>query len=308
MKVAIQDNEVLKTINPAKVVTYLKSNGWQQEIIDNDRVSVFIQRIDSGKELVIELPLKPEFRDFSRRMSEVIKTLEDAEQRSQLEIFTDIRTSWADVIRLRVHHPNLVDGSIPLEDSIRIQEYALNMILSAASSTIKPQTYFQEKMAKAVDYTRQLRIGQTEESNAYILTIISPLSIDKTHSNGEISPILPEPFERQVLKQLVSALETSRIAAENVASTGSLDAFIGTEQNGISANFCEAMVGINENSGNSGVEIALSWSPLLAMLDNVPDKVILPANYMPIIKQIGENFRANWQKEFGGKQAAVNSH
>jgi len=90
MKAVIRDLDVLKAIEPPQVATYLQANGWNQESMIADKASIWIQKTDAGEEFDILLPLKSEFTDFPILISQVIENLESAEDRSQLEIISDI--------------------------------------------------------------------------------------------------------------------------------------------------------------------------------------------------------------------------
>lgn len=99
MIVTVRDPDVLSSIQPPQVATYLQSHGWHKQSQFADRSSLWIQKNDSGEDVYIELPLKTEFRDFPLRMSEILETLEKAEKRSQLEILSDLFT-WLENIEI----------------------------------------------------------------------------------------------------------------------------------------------------------------------------------------------------------------
>lgn len=171
MKATVRDLDVLNAIQPLQAATYLRANGWHQQSQIADKASVWIQMTDSGEEFEILLPLKPESRDFPLLMSQVLETLEIAEQRSQLEILTTLTTSSADVIRVRVNHPDATDGSIPIDDCVLLLQSVRDMMLSAACSALEPKAYFPNpKPDRATKYLSRVSLGQTERGS-YILTV-----------------------------------------------------------------------------------------------------------------------------------------
>lgn len=93
MIVTVQDPNFLKAIEPHQVETYLEARGWHEQRRMDGNASIWIRRNDAGEEFEILLPLKQEFLDFPRRMSEVLQTLEIAEARSQLDILSDLIAS-----------------------------------------------------------------------------------------------------------------------------------------------------------------------------------------------------------------------
>ncbi|MGK7902080.1 MAG: hypothetical protein AB4352_11850 [Hormoscilla sp.] len=286
MKAIIRDVDVLNAIEPPQVVTYLQANGWH-EYSNNDLASTWT---DSGEKLEVLLPLKPEFTDFHRRMRDVLEILEYAEDRSQLEIISDIINYDADAIALRVP-PRIADkGRIPLATHIELIQSLRDTFLWAACATINRLAYFREPPSEALAYLGQLRLGFSPQYPACFVTILSP--IDSGYSNGNI------PFSRQVVNSWVQALEAIALAATQSLSTGNLSSFVGTEEQGVSANLCAAIARIYDIIGNSSIEIDLTWSPIFPV--EKPRQIIIPDRALRAIASIaslGNNFQENWQQE-----------
>ncbi|MEG3861886.1 hypothetical protein [Microcoleus sp. herbarium12] len=110
MIVTVRDPEILKNIQPEIVRAYLETHSWQEVRQIEDKVSIWNRQSETAEELEIMLPLKPEFLDFPRRMAEVLQTLEIAENRSQLEILSNLFTS-APNMTIQGIVTNLQEGS-----------------------------------------------------------------------------------------------------------------------------------------------------------------------------------------------------
>lgn len=96
MIVTIRDPEILNSLEPEHVCSYLRSHHWQEQRKLDDAACLWsylgaIANSEAPPELL--LPLKPDFLDFPRRMAEVLHNLEIVEQRSQLEILSDLFTT-----------------------------------------------------------------------------------------------------------------------------------------------------------------------------------------------------------------------
>lgn len=93
MKVTVRDSEILKSIEPGVLVSHLRTKGWYEKarIYDNDG-AVWRLKDNSGDEEEILLPIKQNLGDYAARISDVLKTLERVENRSQLEILSDLIT------------------------------------------------------------------------------------------------------------------------------------------------------------------------------------------------------------------------
>lgn len=88
MKASIQDKHILTAIRPLELSAYLRSTGWREIKVKEDRWAVWTKEGD----FEITLPLNRTFGDFAQRMGDALRTLEAVEERSQLEILNDILT------------------------------------------------------------------------------------------------------------------------------------------------------------------------------------------------------------------------
>ncbi|MEG3905132.1 hypothetical protein QUB19_22150 [Microcoleus sp. B4-C5] len=111
MIVTVRDPEILKNLQPEIVRTYLETHCWQEVRQIDDKASIWNRQSENSEELELLLPLKPEFLDFPRRMAEVLQTLEIAENRSQLEILSNLLTS-APNITIQGIVTNLQEGAV----------------------------------------------------------------------------------------------------------------------------------------------------------------------------------------------------
>jgi hypothetical protein len=280
MKETIRDTTVIHSINPSRVTTYLRSKGWHEQQPISDLASVWTLEADSG-EFEILLPLKPDLRDFVIRMSEVLQTLASVENRTQLEILRDFRNLLADIIRIRVNHEGIVNGSIPIQEGVQLFNSAKKLIWSAASSVVEPRPYFRGSFGEVNDYMRRLRIGPTEEGS-YVLTIISPFAEDSNLSDS---------FERKVTQTLFQALDIIRLAPQQELSAreGVLNEAV---QEGVSANLCEALSRMIDGSGEQGLSFHLRWSKALEIPSNVPAEILFSNEILPAIKEVKQKLKS----------------
>ena len=101
--------------------------------------------------------------------------------------------------------------------------------------------------------------------------------------------LVPDPFERQVTKTLASAISATRAAAMQAASTGSFEPFSSAVHCGVSANLCEALVGM---AAGGGLEISLSWARTRTPPPEAIRRVDLQADTIPVIEEAARVFRA----------------
>lgn len=94
MKVTIRDNEILKTVNPKVLEAHLIEKGWYEAgRIYNNAGAIWRLKQDAEDEFEILLPLSQTIGDYAARISDAIKTLEEVENRSQLDILSKLITT-----------------------------------------------------------------------------------------------------------------------------------------------------------------------------------------------------------------------
>ncbi len=287
MKVTVHDSALLASMRPLELASYLRSNGWEAQEWVPETYSVWTKRTDAGS-FEVTLPLVVRFRDYSLRISELLSTLETVEHRSQLEIISDLNTSNADVVRVSSDHRGMVNESIPIEDAVLLVQRSRDLMLSAACSTIEPRSYYPpRKFAQALDFLHRVRMGHTERGS-YVVTIVSPVApaLEDAHH------VIEDPYERRVTKTLSSALIGVQRAAERAIATATLDPFREAVQAGVSANLCDAIVGMAGTTGESrGVAFRFTWSRSRPLRDDNPNGVLLSADAMPVIQEAGRVLR-----------------
>lgn len=302
MKATVRDIDALRSVQPLEFAAYLRANGWQEYEHVPERASIWSLGTGSNGGYEILLPLRRDFRDFVNRISEALQTLEVAEQRSQLEILQELGTASADIVRVRVNPSDAANGSISLDNGVDLFQRAREMMLAAACAAVEPRSQYQtRKSNKAIQYLSKVHVGQTERGS-YVVNLLSrvapnleaatPLPTDDVTTLFPTEPFEEtDPFERIVTKTLAGALEATRTAAEYSAATGTIDYFTEAVARGVSANLCEAIVGMSESGGGQGLEIGLRWALARPARGNAPVKVSFPADTIPLIEEAARIFR-----------------
>ncbi len=290
MRALIEDHETLASLRPLDIAAYLRFHGWQPA---GDETSERAIRwvLQAEDEFEVLLPLDRAFRDFPLRISEALRVLSVVERRSETEVLHDLTIAAVDVVRVRTQSRGTEDSSLPIEDGVALVEQARNMMLAAACSAVEPRPqYPTRKPTRAVEYLRNLRLGQTERGS-YVVTLISPVPPQLTADEaGRLFDDVEEPFERRVVRTLASALQAAKRAAASVAMRADgIGAFRRGVEQGVSANLCEALA---EMSGESrgGVAISFAWS-LTRRAPEELSAVTLDDDAMPTISEAARVLR-----------------
>jgi hypothetical protein len=299
MRVSIRDPQILKSLRPLELAAYLRSSGWHKVSEKSNIWANWVREISSGEEIEVTLPLDPQLGDFALRMSDLLCSIEAVEERPQLEILDDLLESSADVIRVRITNAELADGTVPIEDGSQFFYKAKDLMLAAACAAVSPRAYYpSKKPAQAMDYIRRVRLGQTERGS-FVLKIVSRVTPCLSGGNGRLFD-MEEPFERLVTQTLSHGLASVRTAAGEAASSGKIESFIGAVDKGVNANLCEAITGMASTSeGDQALEVSFSWSRHRPISSGFPfpNKIILPPDTMPVIREATRYFKETSPRE-----------
>jgi hypothetical protein len=210
----------------------------------------------------------------------------------EIVTYRDLIGTDRDVVRVRAYSSD-DDGAVPIDAGVKLVAQAREMLLAAACAARSQQPLYRAGANKeAIDYVRRVKLGQTEHGS-FVVTLLAPVppllqpSLDPSWID-----INDEPLERQVTRRLMIALEASRNAAE-LALSGDGLAFEQAVASGVSANLCEAVAALIEQS--SGLDISLTW----ARTRPAPEekcKVTFSANDAEILKEAARTFRLRQPK------------
>lgn len=254
MKAKILDADALAAITPTALVAYARAQGWRRK--EPYGASSDVYQGEGLPELVI--PRTEQLSDYVSVVSLLIGLMARAQERDEIALYRDLSFADRDVIRVRAPGAS-DDGSLPLEDGVKLVADARNMLLAAACSATGAQSVFRAGGNKeANSYLERVQLGQTEQGS-FVVTLLAPvppaLNLEQTSLWPEYNE---ESFDRMVTRKLVEGLEYARSAiAETRIGDGAI-AFESAVEHGVSANLCEAISRLIETG--SGVDISVTWA------------------------------------------------
>lgn len=289
MKVAIQDRQAIHSLKPLELIAYLRARGWRQEADLNGKGSLWILNDDYD----VTLPATRELGDYILRLSEVLHTLAKVEDRSELEVMRDIQTTTCDLIRVRASNQQAEGGALPLDEAVIFVENTRDMMLAAACAAIeKRAVYAKRKPQQAMDYLNHVQMGQTERGS-FVLTILSPVTPELKPVQGSLlQDVEPEdPFERRVTKTLMASLNALNLAARDATIQSNMDPFQLAVSKGVSANLCDAVVGLSAVSSSDSLDMQISWSTTRPAGSSTPNRVLFGSDTIQVIEEASRIFR-----------------
>lgn len=288
MKAQILDAEALRSISPAALAAYARSEGWFKT--ENFGAHADVYSGPDRPEII--LPRTDRLADYAATVSRLIGVFAQSDSSDELATYRDLIGADRDVVRVRAFGGD-EDGSVPLDAGVKIVSQSRDMLLAAACAARSPQSLYRAGANKeAIEYMRRVKLGQTEHGS-FVVTLLAPVppllqpQLDPSWVNLD-----DEPMERMVTRRLMTSLEASRSAAE-MALSGDAEAFETAVALGVSANLCEAVANLIEQS--NGLDISLTWARTRPTPETLR-KVVFSVNDAEILKEAARTFRLRQPK------------
>jgi hypothetical protein len=298
MKVEITDDGVFNKLSPKHLRNYLISKDWQCIKQIENTFSIWDIQAEEQKYRVW-LPEDTELGDFSLAMARTIKTLAVFESRSQLDLLEDIDTlAIGDVVRVRTFDPqNKNSNSLPFEYGLSLMQRAKSLVIAGACASIEKKSLFPAKKHKKVDdYSKTLRLGQTERGS-FITKIISPIAVDGINRMGSVFDINMNetPFERQSIVTMLKGLDALHNIASETTKRGHFyfEPFEEAVSEGVSVLLCDAVTGETCYQGYQQTDIDVAWfyNEIISKPSINKTHLSFEANMMQYIKEAANKFR-----------------
>jgi len=264
----VTDRGALAARSPADLAMYLRVHGW--ELHSRSDASAQWTKVVDGEEYEAVLPLDAGLRDYASRVLDVLHVLAVVEGRSELDILQDVSNVSMDVHSVRLFPADAAPGMVALEDGVQAFDSLRNLILAAAYSVSTEQPRAVQparKPAEVLRFIREVRLGPAAEGS-FVISAHTPVPPRLTSLQGSLfgvpgncSTEPAEPFERRVSLRVHEAVAAAHHAAgDALVGPNGLDAFTRAVRRGISANLCEALVGLGGESGHP-FELSVSLAP-----------------------------------------------
>ncbi len=255
MKATLNDWEALSAISTASVHAYLKSQKWMRFKDFGDRGVVY----ELNDKFEVFAPGSHQLADYAEAVSQVISVLAEAEERDELAVYRDLAAADRDLIRFRAPDAD-EDGSIDLDTGVDLVQQCRDALLAAACSASAPKRFYRSgSNAKATEYLKSVRLGQTEHGS-FIVTMLSPVPpyLEQIGQQYLSPDFVEEPFGRQVTRTLSDATKAVKAAIAEVSRGGNIEAFERSVSSGVSANLCAAIAKFV--SDGKGLDFSISWA------------------------------------------------
>lgn len=281
----------LSSIRPVQLRGYLDSHGWVEEGNIRDVASVWHRPELEKRDFEVLQPETDKIKDFNDRVWGLLQVVSDFEKRTIEEVYRDISNFFADFIRIRIVHDDVENGSIPLEDGVLLIEKAKDLISSASLSTLSKKRSFSGcKPQDVSDFLEKARLGQTEVGS-YVINIIAPLD---SPENKKEELIERQSFSRSVTETLANGLEAISSSVDKFKRNNNLQVFDGAVERGVSANLCDAIIGLAGERRNRDVHITISYSKVEPNEINSKAEHSFGSEVIPYLERASEYLKDNY--------------
>jgi hypothetical protein len=264
--------------------TYLVYAGWHRHQETWHGASIWSNA--DGAEILV--PANNDLADTNLRIAEVLSVLTSEEERPAAEIVTDINTPFDDIQWYRTL-PG--DGFMSLSAGLQTLQSARDLIAVAARTVVHGTLPVIPRGTPGAvgELLQQIQLGPSNTAD-HVFTVRIPLATPaRTAGDGHPPTALDDtppgaPLGRQVGHRLRAAVMAAQQAAMHAAERDDLAGFDSTVAAGVSANLCEALIGLAGRGLNQPFEIAFRWGRGLPT--DVPvDSVRFPSGTATAIRE-----------------------
>ena len=266
MLVQIRDRAALSSLSIVSLRSYLNSCGWNNEGPWGKRPATIYTKEHGGRSWEILVPARDTIADYAESMAEAVSILASVEERSQLNVFYDLRGVSSDIIHMRQVN-GVAKESLSLRQSASLLNDAYDMLASAARAAEKPQATYRGRIsADVAEYLDSVQplLGYYE---GYTLTLHSPVPAGFGIQEDLFGDSFDAPLPRLAIHKLAQALEHANTAVDEAVVRDTLEPFEQAVSYGVSANLCDSVAALAEKG--RGVVIDLAWADVRP--PNVPD-------------------------------------
>lgn len=293
----IHDERTLRSVSRAALAAYLRTHDWTKVADWTDRAAVYGKTVNE-REQRIWVPIRETFADYADNMERSIQILAQAQNRAPDAILVELQATTSDSVRIAALHSHS-ERALSLQDAGALFRDSLAMIVAAARSAKKPRRAYRGALpTDAAAYLKSISPAPTT-FNTFDLTLLSPIPPrygDEQLRIGQIAQMSFEhSFARRAVIRLKNGLRATQEAVTDVKRQGDFASFDDAVQAGVSANLCDAVLGLVLLSGEfgGGLSVDIRWAPTRPMNGEQFVSIPFSTHDAEIIREAGDRLRSH---------------
>jgi len=257
--------DMAEKINYFAFCKYLQNTGWRT--IVTKRTSTKIFQIQCNSNLYqITIPIDKSLVDFKIAMYNAVETLALVENKSIEQVMLYLLNPNTDIIKIRLDKKDVETGNILFDDAIKLYDNAKKLLAATALDILNPNKLHCGRLDDVVQkFLAQCRFGQTE-IGSYVVSLVCPFAeINEEDGYKQLSLFSDEEkCANSLTRQVTNKLFANIYTIKSIIDSGKEQSFADDyNSHNISANFLEALNGLNLDSEETLVEFKAEWSPVV---------------------------------------------
>lgn len=280
--------DLTEKINPLAFSKYLKDTGWIQ--FPSKRTSVKIYQLEKGDNFFqVIIPVDKKLGDYKQAIYKAVKTVALVENKSVEQVMLYLLNPNTDILKIRLEKKEVEPGNILFDDAIHLYENAKKLLAATALDILHPKKYHQGRIDDAVmKFLSNCRFGQTE-IGSYVVSVVCPfVELDNDEGCKQLSIFSDEEqCADSLTRKVTSRVINNIVEIKNQIDSGNLENLVSKKDEIlISANFYEALNGLNLDSDGADVEFIAQWAPAVKNTTCSVNRIMLSHDYYQPIESI----------------------
>lgn len=202
--------------------------------------------------------------DIDNRVGKIPKQIKS----NNKNILAENVTPKVDILKIRLINKNTSEGNIAVLDAEKFYINIIKLLISAACDLIDPKKYHKGNYKEKVyEFIKSCYFGQTQKGS-YIVQIQVPIKIDE-EKNAPNNLFQDEEFSNSFGRKVITRIMNSANATKNcIDSEKTAELLDRSGEDVISANFLNALAGLNLDTTDTTVELSTELSEAVPIIDD----------------------------------------
>ncbi len=304
MRINNEQATLIRMIRPTFARDYARATGWRRITTKSQEYALFENPNINMVQLLI--PQEHLASDYLERILEVAEKLSQIEKRDLTAVLRNMLNPNSDCLHFKRVSEGTKSGVISLLNGVGFLTGIRRLLEAAACGVATPQLFFKRlQRTEANQFLKSCLLEQTG-FGSYEMNVTCPLGTMNDISSNQpllFSDAMETPFERKVTDYIMSASSQIANSIENDAINELVDNMgKASEQRHsqafplINANFCDAILDIQDVADPGDLILSASWAPKLPHAKGTLNSVHFRSEHADKIEQISRQLKPS-QKE-----------